>query len=358
MRLSLSAPPEFPALASSGLHLPSCPPAWLFFCTSRELKEKPISRAVCGKRLVGFRAAKGSVAVLDERCAHMGASLAQGEVVGDSLRCPFHHWEFDATGNCTKIPTCAQIPKLARQRAYPTRELHGCVFFYAGAEPEYVFPFFDGLHSDELSRAEPFMLELDCPWYMVGANGVDVQHFRTTHNRTLLEPPLVEHPHPFQHGVTTRFAVAGNSIRDRLTRAFAGPEVTMQVSDWGGTLFFVVATFLRTCTYGMVSLLPLERARTRVVVTVAVRKRGGWLGRLTDPIRARIRRSFVHAFLAPDVARAASTDVRRETLIDTDQPMREYFDWLESLYAADPPWQSVPRYSNFSDHTPSPRGQA
>lgn len=285
---------------------------------------------------MAFRAASGSVAVLDDRCSHMGASLSQGEVVGDSLRCPFHHWEYDATGACTRIPSCEQIPPLARQRAYPTRELHGCVFFYAGDEPEYAFPFFEGLHSDELCRAEPFALELDCPWYMVGANGVDVQHFRTTHNRTLLGDLQVEQPHPFQHCVTTRFAVSGNSLADRVTRMFAGPEVTMHVSDWGGTLFFVTATFSRTRTYGMVSLQPLERNRTRVVVTVAVRKRDSLFGSWTDPVRARIRRSFVHAFLAPDVARSAGTDVRRETLIETDEPLRGYFDWLESLYATPP----------------------
>jgi phenylpropionate dioxygenase-like ring-hydroxylating dioxygenase large terminal subunit len=325
-RLSLLGLPS----SSNSLDLPECPANWLVLCASRALDRGPVSREVCGRQLVGFRTNSGQVAVLDARCVHMGSNLAGGRVVGETIRCPFHHWQFGVDGRCQHIPaTDDKIPAFARQRAYAVREQHGSVFFWNGDEPEYELPFFDDVSGDELVRAEPFALELDCPWYMVGANGVDVQHFRATHGRRMLSPPRIETPHAQAHRATTRFAVVGTSMWDRITRLFAGPEVTMRVTDWGGTLFFVEATFRRTQTFGMVALLPLERARTRVFVTVAVKKGLG----LVDHLNARVRRRFVHEFLAADVARSAGTDVRLATLIDADQALKDYFAWLQQRYA-------------------------
>lgn len=292
-----------------------------------------MARMACGRQLVAFRTQAGRVAVLDARCVHMGSSLAHGDVVGESIRCPFHHWQFGVDGVCTGIPASSDaVPEFARQRSYAAQERHGCVFFFGGHEPDHALPFFDGVTSDELARAAPFTLELECPWYMIGANGIDVQHFQATHGRRLLCQPIIDHPHPRAHRATTRFAVVGESIWDRITRSMAGPEVTMRVTDWGGTLFFIEATFRRTQTFGMVSLLPLERARTLVMVTVAVKKRqalGGWL---LDRLNARIRRRFIQEFLAADVERSQGTDVRLHTLIDADQLLKEYYGWLRNLY--------------------------
>jgi nitrite reductase/ring-hydroxylating ferredoxin subunit len=333
-RHSRSSLPPATAPVYGPLGLPERPAAWFVFCASRELDRGPVARTVWGRQLVAFRTQTGRVGVLDARCVHMGSSLAHGEVVGESIRCPFHHWQFGIDGVCTGIPATGDaIPEFARQQSYPAQERNGCVFFFGGDQPDYALPFFDGVTSEELAHAAPFTLELGCPWYMVGANGIDVQHFRATHGRRMLGPPLIEHPHPLAHRATTRFEVVGNSIWDCITRSVAGPEVTMRVTDWGGTLFFVEATFRRTQTFGMVSLLPLARARTLVMVTVAVKKRqslGGWL---LNRLNARIRRRFIQEFLAADVERSQGTDVNLQTLIDADRLLKDYYCWLQNLYA-------------------------
>lgn len=52
-----------------------------------------------------FRAEDGAVGVLDAYCPHLGANLAVGGTVSNGcLQCPFHKWEFDTSGQCTKIP--------------------------------------------------------------------------------------------------------------------------------------------------------------------------------------------------------------------------------------------------------------
>jgi phenylpropionate dioxygenase-like ring-hydroxylating dioxygenase large terminal subunit len=263
----------------------------------------------------------------------MGARLALGEVVGERLRCPFHHWEFDATGRCGHIPAAAVIPDFARQLALPAVERHGGVFIFNGTEPVFPLPFFDGCTESDLATAPPFTIALDCPWYMVGANGVDVQHFRATHGRELLAPPAVYHPHRFAHRAVTQFRVAGRGWRDWLTRRIAGDRVEMDVTDWAGTLFFVRATFRRTQTFGMVSMLPVERDRTLVHVRIAVRQSRSRWGRLVgDPINARVRRYFVRKFLEPDIARSAGTRLDPHRLIAADQWLAQYFSWLYTLH--------------------------
>jgi nitrite reductase/ring-hydroxylating ferredoxin subunit len=325
---------EAPLSRPKGL-LPEWPASWYIICASRELGEKPLARRVFGRDLVAFRTPGGQVGVMLGRCVHMGASLAGGQVVGECLRCPFHHWEFDVAGRCRRIPAAADIPAFARQVAFPAVERHGGVFFFNGAEPAFPLPFFDDCAEADLAAAPPFTLVLDCPWYMVGANGVDVQHFRATHDRELVGPPTVRHIGRFAHQAVTQFRVAGRNWRDRLTRRVAGETVEMSVTDWAGTLFFVRATFRRTRTFGMVSLRPVEPGRTLIYVRVAVRRSRGPLGRsLWDPVNARVRRFFIRKFLEPDVARSAGTRYNPHRLIPADRCLADYFAWLRALHGA------------------------
>ena len=212
-------------------------------------------------------------------------------------------------------------------------ERHGGIFFFNGAEPDFPLPFFDGCDEAELATAPAFTLLLDCPWYMVGANGVDVQHFQATHDRELVGPPRISHPDRFTHQAVTQFRVAGRGWRDWLTRRVAGTTVEMNVTDWAGTLFFVRARFRRTQTFGMVSMLPLDKGRTLVYVRVSVRRSRNLVGRiLWDPINARVRRFFIRKFLEPDIARSAGTRLQPQRLIAADQCLAEYFAWLYTLH--------------------------
>ena len=231
-----------------------------------------------------------------------------------------------------------EIPDDFRQLALPATERFGGVYCYNGEQAAYPLPFFEDVAVDDLHASRPFSLVLDCPWYMVGANGVDVQHFATTHDRKLLAPPAIDHPRPDVHRTVTRFGVVGEHLRDRLTR-LAGREVHMEVTDWSGTMFLVRATFRRTQTFGMVSLLPRTAMRTEVHVIVAVRRSASMWGRgLLDPINVRLRRWLIHAFLKPDVTRSAGTDCARGRLVAADRYMQRLFQ-----LAAVSAWRSVAR---------------
>jgi nitrite reductase/ring-hydroxylating ferredoxin subunit len=316
---------------------PEYPDSWYLFCAARQLRRGPVSRDLAGRRLVAFRTAGGRLAVMDARCGHLGADLGRGCVVGEAVRCPFHHWEYAADGRCVRVPAGGSAPAWARQACYPAEERHGFVFVFNAPEPRFPLPFFPGCRPEDFVPARPFGTTLDCPWFMVGANAFDLQHFRAAHDRRLAGEPRVDCPAPFARRASARFAVAGGSLQDRLTRRLAGDEVEMAITDWCGNLMFATATFRRTRSYGMVATEPLAGGGVAVRVVVFVPRGRTALGRLlADPLRLAVRRLFIKRFLASDAARLQGARYNPRGLIEADRDLADYFHWLAAVSHAAP----------------------
>jgi phenylpropionate dioxygenase-like ring-hydroxylating dioxygenase large terminal subunit len=103
---------------------------------AHEVTNKPLSLTALGQKFVLWRDSKGEVHVLSDLCVHRGGSLAGGWLTPDSnsVVCPYHGWEFDGDGACTKIPAHPQrgIPKKARVDSYPVKERYGLVWAFLG----------------------------------------------------------------------------------------------------------------------------------------------------------------------------------------------------------------------------------
>jgi phenylpropionate dioxygenase-like ring-hydroxylating dioxygenase large terminal subunit len=311
---------------------PDVPVGWYYLCRSAELTRGPVGAEIVGQTFVGFRDASGRAVVLDARCSHMRADLTRGEVVDGRIRCPLHAWEYGGDGRCMRVPAASEVPPFARQPAFPAAELGGHVVFCNAPAAPFPMPFYEGLRVEDLLPAEPFELEADLPWYMVAANGFDLQHFRIAHDRTLAGEPVVDTPAPFCRRITADFEVAGGTFRDRLTRRFSGPRVRMSVTVWGGTVVLVTAEFRRTTSYGMVFVRPLgpRRSHLRTIVWVS-RRRGAAARALLDPLDAAVRRSFIRAFMLDDAVRSEGVGYNPATLIDADRELRDYFAWLAGV---------------------------
>jgi phenylpropionate dioxygenase-like ring-hydroxylating dioxygenase large terminal subunit len=308
------------------------PRSWYVFAASKELTASPVARELLGKRLVAYRTSAGVPVILDGRCAHLGADLGQGQVAGECLRCPFHGWEYGPDGRCVRIPASGQIPPFARIDRYPTLERHGLVFFFNGPEPLFPLPFFEGHSPDDFLAARPFEAVLNCPWYLVGANAFDVQHFRAAHDRRLLGDVQLDQPAPFAQRITGLFAVAGRGLGDRLTRRLAGDRVRLTFTDWGGTIVLMTAAFERSTSYSMVFTRPLGPDRCLVQVVVLVPRRGrGLLRRLCDSLNLRARRTLIRRFLTSDaILGRRGLSYNPLSLTDSDRILAEHFTWLAS----------------------------
>jgi hypothetical protein len=223
-------------------------------------------------------------------------------------------------------------PAFARQAAFPTEEVGGHVVFHNSPAAAFPMPFYDGVSPADLLPAKPFDFVVDTPWYMIGANAFDLQHFRVAHDRTLVDEPVVESPSPFARRITATYEVSGAGWRDALTRRFSGSRVRMSVSVWAGTNILVTAAFARTTSYGMVFVRPISDQRTHLRTIVWVPRRRGAVARaMLDPLDAFVRRRFIRAFMADDATRSNGVRYNPATLIAADRTLAEYMDWLASV---------------------------
>jgi phenylpropionate dioxygenase-like ring-hydroxylating dioxygenase large terminal subunit/putative sterol carrier protein len=123
MDSALSVSPRFPF---------GIPRGWFVLAMSSELTAgPPTPMRAFGRDLVAYRGESGEAHVVDAYCPHLGAHLGHGGCVeGESIRCPFHRWRFDAEGRCTDVPGSPITPDKARLRTYPVKEQNGTVFVF------------------------------------------------------------------------------------------------------------------------------------------------------------------------------------------------------------------------------------
>jgi len=299
-------------------------------CESRQLKDKPFSQRILGKQLVAYRKASGQVTIMDAQCAHLGADLGCGTVVGETIQCPFHHWRYGADGVCTSIPHAAQIPAFARLQTYPVAERHGSVFFFNGCEPLFPLPFILDADPAEFVAGKAFHYVADCNWYMNSAHAFDTQHFAAVHDRRLLAPPSMDCPAPYARRNSYHAEVIGQSIFDRILRVVAGRTVNITLTIWGGNMAVITAAFDRVRSGFLMDMQPLENGRTLCQGIVYARRTRNLL-RGFAPLNLWIRRLFTFGYLAEEARRLRGTQYNPASLGPNDKDMIEFFQWAASL---------------------------
>ena len=327
MQAKLSSNPSRPPAADD---FPAYPASWYLFCESRQLGERPLSQRILGRQLVAFRTTSRKVAVMDAHCAHLGADLGCGSVVGETIQCPFHHWRYGCDGVCTSVPNVAQIPPFARLRTYPVEERHGSVFFFNGREPLFPLPFFFDAKPKDFVAGKAFRYAADCTWYMNAAHAFDTQHFAAVHDRKLLAPPTIDCPAPFARRNSYRAEVVGHTIFDRMLRVFAGRTVNITLTIWGGTFAVITGDFGRVRSGFLMAMQPLENGQTLCQGIVCARRSPNLLG-VFDPLNLWVRRLFTHGYLADEARRLRGTRYNPASLGENDQDMIEFFQWVTSL---------------------------
>src|ERR1700744_1719411 len=105
---------------------------------------KPVK--LLGGNWVRFRDEAGRYGLIDRHCAHRGADLAFGRLEDGGLRCAFHGWLFDVSGQCLQTPAAPKTSTLCKglpQRAYPVIEKSGIRWAYLGGGEPPAFPEID-----------------------------------------------------------------------------------------------------------------------------------------------------------------------------------------------------------------------
>ena len=80
-----------------------------------------------------YRGQTGIPHVVAFRCAHRGTQLSAGWVEDDCIRCFYHGWKYDSSGQCVEQPAeDASFATKIKIRSYPTEEYLGLIFAFLG----------------------------------------------------------------------------------------------------------------------------------------------------------------------------------------------------------------------------------
>jgi len=95
----------------------------------------PVRVRLLGEDLVAFRDTNGSVGLMAANCPHRGAGLFFGRNEESGIRCVYHGWKFDVTGQCVDMPSEpaeSNFKSKIKATAYPTVEAGGMIWAYMG----------------------------------------------------------------------------------------------------------------------------------------------------------------------------------------------------------------------------------
>ena len=188
-----------------------------------------------GEDLVLYKDRSGAYGLIERYCAHRRVNLAYGIPEENGLRCMYHGWLYDKTGQCTEQPFEETVRPESRfkdkikLRGYPVEELGGLLFAYMGPLPAPLVPRWDVFTWSNVIR-EVGSTQLPCNWLQCMENSADPVHTEWLHGRFFAqvlermgpakERPLYWQKHVkidfdrFEHGFIKRRVVEGGSEED------------------------------------------------------------------------------------------------------------------------------------------------
>jgi 5,5'-dehydrodivanillate O-demethylase oxygenase subunit len=189
---------------------------------------------ILGEDLVLYKDRSGMYGLIDPLCPHRRMGMIYGIPEESGLRCPYHGWVMDETGQCIEQPYEETVDPDAgykdkiKVKAYPIQEMAGLLFTYLGPSPAPLLPRWDVFTMDGVVRDIGYA-HLDCNWLQCQENSLDPVHLEWLHSvwtNFIVEmlgedrPPLRAKKHTeigfdaFEYGMYKRRVVEGGSKED------------------------------------------------------------------------------------------------------------------------------------------------
>jgi 5,5'-dehydrodivanillate O-demethylase len=157
---------------------------WWPVAGSAELADNPVKAVtILGEHLTLFRDRQGRLGLLAQRCAHRRFDLQHGIPENEGLRCPYHGWTYDTTGQCIEQPAepaTSTLKDRVRITSYPVEELGGLIFAYLGPQPAPLLPRWDIYVMDNAYRVIGQGV-IPCNWLQCVENSADPVHTEYLH---------------------------------------------------------------------------------------------------------------------------------------------------------------------------------
>lgn len=169
---------------------------WIPALLAEELPENdspPVRVKLLSERLIAFRDSSGRYGLIDEFCAHRGVSLWFGRNEENGLRCSYHGWKYDVTGQCIEVPSepeesgyCAKITLAS----YPLVKIGDILWTHMGDPeqrpplPEWEFALVPAEQTFTSKRWQ------ESNWLQALEGGIDSSHVSWLHSSGLQHDPL------------------------------------------------------------------------------------------------------------------------------------------------------------------------
>lgn len=291
---------------------------------------KPHTLNIFGTKLVAFQGESGEISIIDGYCPHMGADLGLGEVKGNSVVCPFHHWEWGGDGVCKAIPYAKRIPVKARIQAWPVMEQNKLLFVWNDPEgsmptPEVTIPRLEACFSDEWSDWAMVKWDINNNCRELVDNLADMAHFGPVHGTPVLYFCNVFDGHvgyQMYRGTSERHAEdASFGVDD----AYFGPayHITLMTGQMQG---HTVYSLLLNCH------VPIDQNSFELRFAVKVKR----VPELSDEENRALAAAYsemVQGSFDQDVAIwHTKTRVSNPLLCDGDGPIYQLREWYQQFY--------------------------
>ena len=161
---------------------------WIPALLSEEVQDvdgTPVAVRLFGEDLVAWRDTQGKVGLMDRYCPHRRASLQFGRNEDGGLRCLYHGWKINVSGDVLEMPSEPPASCLARkiqQKSYPTHEHGGFVWAYMGPA-ESMTPFTPPPFAPSAgTRVSIAKIIIDCNWAQILEGAIDSAHSSSLHS--------------------------------------------------------------------------------------------------------------------------------------------------------------------------------
>lgn len=327
--------------------LPPLPWGWFVVGLSHELapgEVKPVR--YFDRDLVLWRSEGGRAQLWDAHCPHLGAHLGYGgTVMGETLRCPFHHFRFDGEGRCVDVPACERIPPAAQASPWSVVEHNGTIlawFHPEGLPPSYQV---------RVLPDEGWTENLCVRWSLrshpqeIGENTVDTAHMKPVHDTGLSRVRFG----PDLDGPVMRiglFFLAPGSI----IGMDGENEVELDVAMYGVGLIQVEANVLNAGVQARyrISSTPIDRERIHIYGVANMKHTGD--PEFTQEVAGLFFEALTRDFVKDFDIWENKVYRPRPALSGADGPIGAYRRWSRQFYPAEAHTTAEP--------SPRPRAEA
>ena len=162
---------------------------WYPVARIQDVTSTPQQVMLLDVKMALYRTESGGIHLVRDICPHRGVPLTKGWVEGENIVCPYHGLQYNAEGQCVKIPAQPELTKISARFSltkFPVVEKYGLVWtsIFSRDISHANFPVLDTWDTTENQSILPPYVDI------AGSSGrqlegfIDVAHFAWVHQQS------------------------------------------------------------------------------------------------------------------------------------------------------------------------------